>query len=306
MKLKVAVAWIALTVGIAGMAGAFSHSHKQTQFERIASVVQRLNEAEKKLAGQHYVANDATALQWAAELFPYYFSEGIIDSPTYPSAITFRLFVDPGTLGVADQVLAYAECGPQDAKAIVFNARQDNPVSAWVNPNDFVLTLAHELAHIEGACGGVSELDESSAQEIALEVVSAVVDSGNSQALLSLVEELRSMGLGSLHYLAMKDHSLSDEYRAVLSKVYPDILKRADFDKRDRYWANYPKQRLEILYKYRYLPFTHILDSLASGELTGVEVSPGVTKTIKIDDLQYVFAHLEALATAASERNHNH
>lgn len=294
-KLFHPLAIVAMGVAIlSGFALTASKPARSPEFNRIEKIVMRLDAAEKSLPTTHYEVNDLSMYEWAVEILPFFQSTGIEDTVTMPSNIQFELFLDPFRINMADQVLAYAQCNFDNL--IVINARQANPLSAWYGMPNFVLTLAHELAHVQGACGGSSVLDESSAQEMSLTVLAAMVDDGNSKVFLSLVDELRGMGIGSLRYLAMKDPALMPRFQKDLNKIFPNAFDRADFAQRVRFWTGHERERKDLLYKYSYLPFTHIMDSLKSGKLTGVETRPGATKTIDISDIRYVMNHLMDLA----------
>ena len=268
-------------------------------FVETERLIVRLASLEKKLPVQHYAVTPANIRQWENEALPFYKSLGIVPAITSPWPITIEQFTDESRIAMHDQVLAYAQC--MFGGGIVINARQANPHSAWYAPPDFLLTLLHETAHMESACGGDTVLDESSAQLIALEVDAALVDTGNDQALLSLIDELRTMSIGSLHYMAMADPRLADDYVRFLPTAYPDALDRASVAARDRFWESNPEERKGILYRYRYLPVQKIVAGLRSGILTGVETGYPA-QTLKIGNLKYALAHLDELVAAAVNR----
>lgn len=260
---------------------------------------------------------------WTQEIVPFYGYEGI-DNPDddansflgiqYPSKISFGYYQN-GEEHI--HVLGTTNCLDNE---VVINARYANPDSPLYNRPDALLTLTHELAHVQGICfGQPPQLDaEVSAQLSALEVLAAMVDKGNTLAFIPLVNELRDMSMASAWAFAMKEGRL-DDYNALKAEITSSAFDLASYNKSERYWEGDPDQLQHILTSYNVVPLEEIVRVMGMHTcyyekpeyparhvikadkpcIQGVAlpIDQGVLKVpLFVDDLQYVWFHLDALA----------
>lgn len=184
-----------------------------------------------------------------------------------------------------------------------------------------VVTLLHELAHIQDICP-TSYFDvedaESSAQIVALEVLSGLIHSGHDDKKQALFDELKYMTASSLHLVALEFGGLSEFIKFRDGMYYDDPSERAEWHKLNRLYQEDPENVYgvkRILYRYNYLPLQKIFKGLWQGidgsSYTDITVFPpaapqeglyypppfsgstGISKRLSIDDLAYQLRHAE-------------
>lgn len=272
---------------------------------------------------------------WMAEIVPYFEYEGInadgevgeFQGLVYPQ-LDFEDYQD-GLL--SHHVLGRAMIFQDD---ISLNARISNPVSAWYGREDSIGTLVHELAHANGVKfpAPYSAIDhEASAQLVTLEVLSAMVNHGNTLAVPALLDELSYMNMAAARYIALRD---GDEGRFLADReqLFTDPFQQAAAVKADRQWADYKDEDKYpyILEAYNYNPMNMVYRGMRKNdEIYGVKLpinwltdmvnseadssgsyypeaapepyEPGMyanhpsPRPLIIDDLHYFYDHAEAL-----------
>ena len=268
--------------------------------------------------------------QWVKEVVPYFSYEMITDpeseygtysGPRFPENISFTYYEDERQ---HSHILGTANCLSQ---SITLNGRYANENSAFYERNDLLVILVHELAHIQGICYGSSRLDsEISAQLATLEVLAALVNHGNKQALGPLLGELRKMSLNAALYMAYEEERI-DDFLSLVTTIVDSPYEQARLAKSARYWVVDKEHESYILYTYNYRPilevemarwndrcsYIHIywskeIDDIVR-EPVGVDspcingvympINRGVFQLpLFIDDLDYVMIHMAELVSA--------
>jgi hypothetical protein len=204
-----------------------------------ASEVQQVNVALQGLPTKDKALTPATAqdriFQWAREILPFYGHEGLTDNVTAPQDIIWywaglgdASLVDDYTFGID----AFTDCQPKGygngplgpfivTGPVFVNDHYINPVDAEYQDVGYIFTLTHELGHGQGICNGPSDYVESSTQLAALEVGSAIADSGNQLMKASLLHEWRDIILGSMVYQALVNDTLPEYYAYLKTVVTP-------------------------------------------------------------------------------------
>lgn len=267
--------------------------------------------------------SDQYTAQWEVEILPWYAYEGIADPVIPPVSIQYFF----GMFGPADYINGYvfhilglSQCevagvaqNPFDgnpspvAGPIFLNGRYINPASPWYQELSWLPTLVHELGHSQGICEGPSPYVESSTQLAMLEVMSAMVNSGNDKVIPGLLYEWNSIIEGALYYEALRDGTL-DQYDALLGAVSHYSAKvAARHAASRRFWNATPERQAElkgILYKYEWVVYIKAKYGLKQGYLTGTlpgNSTPRLTSAktmvpsgnnLVLDDFAYFLAHL--------------
>lgn len=276
------------------------------QFARRMSDVTRVLPDTKSPTNQEELDNFIT------EALPFYNLDGIIDSSVRPT-VAFENWTDGGK---HNYLFGWASCYDNE---VGLNGRYINPQSSWYGRGDGIVTLLHELAHIQDICpSSYFDIDdgESSAQIVALEVTASMINSGHSRLKKALFNELKYMTASSLHLVALEVGGLNEfiEFRDTL---YDDPSERAEWHKLNRLYQEDPENLngvKRVLYRYNYLPLQKILKGLWHGveadsfvDITvfppisantgGIAIgapfpiSAGVPKRLLIDDLAYQLRH---------------
>ena len=250
---------------------------------------------------------------WTYEIVPYFEYEGLTSRARYPDSAQYTLF--PGA-GGHFHVLGKAQCDRDGGGPIFINARGLIPESVRFGETWLLPTLIHELIHAQGGgfCSGSSESLESTTQMATLEVLAAMANHGNVDAVYALIDELRDMAMAAVYYEALRDNRLGDYY-AFRDRIYTAPLERARSEKSRRFWFETAQSRAnlkEILNKYNFIPISRVLEGLKADEprienlYLGEWVEYGRSSTsgapdkyaprsLKIDDLAYFLEHVEAI-----------
>lgn len=241
--------------------------------------------------------------EWAIEILPYMAYEGLTDTANVPADIGLFFNMNSSAFHLAGQAL----CRTVDEGAvlgpIILNGRYVNPKSAWYGKEQSLGVLVHELVHMQGGpfCSGKSEDLEANTQIAAMEVMAAMVNHGNRAVLRPLLLTLRDMVLSALEY----DLSPED-YIAFYRTVEPDPFQVAKAEKALRHWLPDNAYELhDILWKYNVVPVNAIIEGLGDGTVERIgllewdfENSKAVVAPLKVDDLQYLFGHVDEYVAA--------
>lgn len=225
------------------------------------------------------IRTDEDLLLWTMEIMPYFEYEGIVEDKkpgeynglVYPPVMSFVDYQD-GLM--SHHVLGRTQVFTDE---IDMNARIINPVSAWYGREDSIGTLVHELAHAQGIKfpAPSSPLDEeSSAQLVTLEVLSAMVNHGNELVIPALLDELRHMNMQAAHCIAIRD-GFEERFLADRAQILPNSLDLAASEKADRQWADYKDEDKfpYILDAYNYRPMNAVYHGMRhNDEIYGVRL----------------------------------
>jgi hypothetical protein len=188
---------------------------------------------------------------WTREILPWFAAEGIVRVERAAERVRYADF----TGSEAILVLGAADCR---AGEVSISRRYVNPVSSAYRSVDMVLTLAHELAHVQQ--GPLCEraptaLVETSAQLMALEVMAAMALDGNSWAGLALLRELRDMAVGMLAYDAGRGiPGAREELESVSGAIYTSA-ERARAAQRKGVLARRPLLAEDAALSYAVAPY---------------------------------------------------
>ena len=272
----------------------------------------RLQKQINQLPEENLIKTADDLINWTNEILPFYAYEHLVDydEARGPSDVYFKWNAGDRNFHVLGSAQCHAD--GKDQGVVMINGRGANPVSNWYGREDTIFTLIHELQHMQGGtfCDGLSEDLESNTQLGAVEIASAMVNSGHTELIRPLLEELRDMGLSALEYSAPL------HYYDFYAKVFKnDPIRMARLDRSLRHWANDPYGLKDILYKYNKVPFDAIMTGLRTGSIARVEVRDAVqtlppSETLvvhqeKFDDAQYLLAYptLENLVEASNAGN---
>jgi hypothetical protein len=123
---------------------------------------------------------------------------------------------------------------------------------------DLVLTLTHELAHVQQntLCDRApTALVETSAQLMAFEVDAAMALGGNRWTGLALLREVRDMAVGMLRLDAERGLPGAQATLATVTDAMYTPAEQARASQRERYWARNPVGRQESLVSYLVDPY---------------------------------------------------
>lgn len=274
-----------------------------------------LDESDRDVEGVH---GPKSMNNWIQETVPFFVYEGMSYYMVYPDIAKFTYY-DVAQRHV--HLLGTANCFADD---LDLNARFTNPVSPMYNDPSSISTLVHELAHVQGICFSTQRLNhESSAQLATMEVLAAMANRGNADALYVLLDELRYMFVTGAR-IAAEEEGRGDEYRDLVEGVYgDDPLMIARIDKSLRYWQDTDLERFyEIVRLYNYEPAREILSHWQRGQpIRGISLPINIYcsygyasypygnaptafeieqcyQPLKIDDLSYILHNLEYLGEA--------
>lgn len=259
---------------------------------------------------------------WALETLPMFGYEGLLNYPVVPSAIELVPTLSPME---HNHILGRALCTYPGAPIaapnnIEMNFRTANPHSAWFGEGDrFLPTLIHEMIHIQGVCGS-GEASETATQLVTLEVLAALVNGGNEEALRPLLQELRDIALASLQLEAWQGTDEDfQEYREFRDTVLTSAVERARFEKSIRFWSqsfSHKAQLTYILRAYNDSVWRHLNTAFAdedsyTGDLYIPEFGDTASRRtltydgrrpFKMDDLVYFIENAEDLVREFDRR----
>lgn len=263
--------------------------------------IRRLDEAADRLPPVEGISSQRDLDNWAREIRPYFAYEGIVGSTIAPKDIEYIDYPDARR---NFHVLGQAACSEQGQSGIIkMNGRGNNPESSWYAREDSIWTLTHELAHMQGGplCEPFNPKTESNTQIVTAEILAAMSNHGNQDALRVLLIGLRDMGMSSLQY-EMRDRP--DDYEDFRDEIYGgDPIREARYEKSKRHWEKDPFTLNDILLKYSKVPFEAIMDGIQDQTVESVvfEKTYGyapptkVEEPLRMDDLHYVMTNLEEL-----------
>jgi hypothetical protein len=205
-----------------------------------------------RIIDQMSAAQAETSLaRWTREILPWFAEQGIVTHERAPVRVRYVDFSGP----LATLLLGTADC---TGAVVSISGRYANPVSSMYRSVDIVLTLTHELAHIqqnalcERAPTGVVE---TSAQLMAFEVDAAMALDGNTSAGLALLREVRDIAVGMLQFDAERQvPGAQGRLETVCAAIYTSA-ERARAAQRTRYWERTPVSRKESLLQYAVGPY---------------------------------------------------
>jgi hypothetical protein len=246
-------------------------------------------------------------IRWTFEILPYFEYEGVTGRAVAPSEVRLTPYLEAME---HSHILGRAYCTEQGGGPVEINARVGNPVSSWYGRPGFLATLVHELGHVQGGglCSGDSAELESTTQIVTLEVLASMAAAGNKLALYVVLDELRDMAMGAVHFDALKAGRMS-EFRAFAARVYSDPVEQSRMAKSARRWEHDQGTLREILFKYSKVPMVKVLRGLkkGAGVVEGLRlvatpsygfsfvVPDNAPRGLIIDDLVYVLEHADEL-----------
>lgn len=269
-----------------------------------AELAYRLDKLLDAIPEQTIEVTPVAIKEWTFEILPFFEYEGIVGAAIRPESVLLTPYLEAME---HSHVLGRAYCTPAGGGPVEINARVANKRSAWYGRPSFLATLVHELGHIQGGglCSDNSDETESTTQLVTLEVLAAIANGGNGVALLSVLDELRDMLMGAVHYEALLGKIEGwEKFRA---EIYSDTDEIARSEKSKRRWRSDPALLKEILYKYSWIPVQKILKGLpeqkiprlllGEPEWDGELIPYGAPqpRPLEIDDLAYVIEHAEEL-----------
>ncbi len=289
------------------------------QFAKRVSDVTGLMPETKSPANQEELNNLVT------DMIPFFEDEGIIDKVVKPKVIFedyFEVYTDAiyhiYLLGRRTDLCFSGE--PE----VSLNKRFINPQSSWYRKGGMIYTLAHELAHVEKVCSNdLRDEDEveSSAEIVAMEILSSMITEGNKEMTQVLFSELKESTVAALYFLALKNGGV-DEFIKFRDSLYDDPFKRAEWHKLDRLAKDHPEAAKGLCYRYSYLPLQKVAAGLRNGYVDITVYSPpklsendpqldqigealfkrpiGMPRRIAIDDLSEVLQNAEQFAKWAA------
>jgi len=291
---------------------------------QLVAEITYLSKEYNALPVHHYVVTAANApaftLEWQIESAPFFRDTGIISSYTMANVV-YTFSDDPNE---AFHLLGQTDCGGEVAgfavqnpsPTIWLNGRVFNPVSPWYQSDFWLPTIIHEIAHDQGVCVGDSPYVESSTQVVTLEVMAAMVNSGNLEALHGLLYEWRSIVEGALMSEAVKSPKALAQFQRFVASVdgSPEAIAFSKGQVAGRFWTKTGIEELKgILTRYELAPYEMVKNGLRVGYLAANEtatvdsegrqayatiLSPN-GQALPLDDLRYLFNHLDALVAAA-------
>ena len=241
---------------------------------------------------------------WVREILPWFQTEGVVARVVVPRTLSSRAFTGDGFAN--DHLLAAGSCW---FDSVLLNRRVFSPVSSWYGRPDFLATLVHELAHVQGICIGSDTLQvEASAQMAALEVMAAMANDGNEPMAISLLFELRRMCLDALEGEAWGNPARQQSVRGLDRRVMHNALAEARNAQAERYWRGSKersRQLRDVLNSYAEVPLQRIVAALHTGSVWNIQLpindpgrggsTSGPLKRLRIDDLSYFLAHADAI-----------
>jgi hypothetical protein len=244
---------------------------------------------------------DLSLPRWTAEILPWFTEEAIVRVEREPVRVAYADFGGRS----AEHMLGGAHCR---SGVVLINARYANPVSTLYRSVDMVLTLTHELAHVQqdGLCERVSTAAlETAAQLMAFEVDAAMALAGNVWAGLALLRELRALAVGVLVYNAQRGVAgAREQLDRVTAAIYTGE-ERARVAQHERYRSKSPAESEENLLTYLVKPYRKLVaafqnDTIAIGLATPVThqrpwAAPPTGGSLWLDDLAYFVTHAAAI-----------
>jgi hypothetical protein len=203
---------------------------------------------------------DPSLARWTREILPWFVEQGIARQARAPQGVHYVDFDS----SLATMLLGTTRC--KDG-VVSISARYANPVSSVYRSVDLLLTLTHELAHVQQdtLCERApSEVVETSAQLMALEVTAAMALDGNCAAGLALLRELRQLAVATLEYEAGRlGGDAEGRLEAVRAAIYLPA-ERARAAQRSRYWLRTPELGRDGLLRYAVEPYRKLAAAFRS------------------------------------------
>lgn len=236
------------------------------------------------------------------ELLPYYVDNGIATNVISPPIVVFapQLGLDAFHLG------GFTVCDPRDPQygLVVLNIRYATPGDQWHTDSDALAVLAHELGHLQGACGDAPDV-ESATQVQMYEVLASAFNHGDKSALRPLMLELRGASMAYLRWWSY-GNNLAPEYEWFDSTfIHSNAAEQA---RKFAYWSDVPSDWGTVLDKYGAVPFFYTWEALnsknnwtrllplgmgiANAPDSSLAKLPSVMRQFRMDDLNYVLSHL--------------
>jgi hypothetical protein len=306
MKLAVVAGVLLLVIGASAAATTTADDPLAAQ----EAFVLRLDRMADALPAVLSPTDDLALQQLAKEILPFTGYEhltAVVKAPT--GHIQYAYWSTPD---MNFHVLGTAACIA--GTDVTLNARTTNGWSSWFGRPEMMWALTHELIHMQGGpfCTGTSEALESATQIATVEVMSAMVEYGDTRMLLPLLTGLRDMGISALES-TMPAAQFEQLWNSVYASDGP--LRKARWDKANRHWAADPLALNDLLTKYYAVPWKAILGGIATGSVSSVQVLCASTysgyaaptacaQPLEFDDPAYLFAagELEAIVSQIADR----
>lgn len=289
-------------------------------FDEAAQLAIRFDHAFDRLPSYEPLISDETMLLWALELLPMYPYEGAADEVLIPDEIKLQPFFYKEYFERHEGALGVSDC---ESYALA-NLRLENPYSSWYRDSSFQFTTAHELAHVlqrAEFCGTEDDpiteeerdLVETTAQVVALEVMSALANGKNIYALYAVAFEMRGIAISIARAASIREGRQQD-FEKLRPRLTPGALAQANFDRNKRNIAE--EDLLVLIERYDLTVLEKIMAAQRSdwivrglalppirkekndlGEV--VKVDPPKVRDFLINDTIYLLNNLEAMVEDA-------
>lgn len=299
-------------------------NHPETiGFDEAAQLALRFDRAFDRLPPYKPLVSDEAMVLWAWELLAMYPIEGVSDEVIIPDEIGLRLFYYKEYYEKHEGALGVSDC-----KSYAFlNLRQGNPYSGLYRNSSFDFTVAHEFAHIfqtEEFCGTRNDpiteeerdLVETTAQIVALEVMSALANGGNIYALYAVAYEMRGIAVSIARATAIREGRQAD-FKRLRSRLTPGAIAQAKFERNQRNMSE--EDLLTLIDRYDLAVLETIMaaqqgDGIVRGLALPpirkekndlgevVPVAPPRVRDFLIDDTIYLLGNLEAMVENARQK----
>lgn len=261
-------------------------------------LAERLDRAYDQLASVPQARAEDIEL-WITEVAPFFSYEGLDPSVGDFGHEFVNYYFELFNSGVEfNHIAGYTYCDG----TVVLNARMAKPISTWYTRDYFLGVLTHEMIHnLRGAyCSMDSVEAESRTQLGMLEVLAAMANQGNLQALKALVGEMRDIASNAYEYQMLKAGKKAEFIDWYVNVMNPgDAFAKAKLLKSYRFWADDVETLQGILYRYSFLVFKDTLDFKFDAWMESDGGASPDKYVVKLDDLRYVLANLESLVASA-------
>ena len=237
---------------------------------------------------------------WITEVSPFFSYEELDPVAGYMGHDFVTVYWELFNTGTEfNHIAGYTYC----EGAVALNARMVKKLSTWYTKDIFLGTLIHEAIHNIGGvyCSLDSREAESRTQLGMLEVLAAMANQGNLQALKALVGELRDVASNTYEYELLKADKMAEFIKWYTTVLNPgDAFAEAKLMKSYRFWASDWATLIGILDRYSNFVFQDMADFKYDG-WQNVSIAELENFTVKMDDVKYLLDHLEELVESATE-----
>lgn len=232
------------------------------------------------------------ARELAAEIWPYYYLNGINENPIDIKSINIRQF------DADENFYLLGESYCRRDNDIYLNARFVNKWSPWYGKPQIIATLAHEIGHTYAKICNYDDTVEAAAQLASMEVLAAMVRDGNKVALLPFLADVNQLAEGYYLYSCINDRTMYDYRNRYVAQLPNSAYQLAAYDKIYLVWKvdNF-KNHKEFLEDYTVTPYLMLCHAAASNDHLTPKLPSVHNKTQQIDmsDTLYVLSHLSPL-----------